>query len=166
MLTSATPTASGGCNLEWMRDYTLIWSCKGRNIVTGIEPNRSTTQVELTEGTIPLTTEMDGLVLSIESPVTLLFRTSLLLRQYRPRGKVPHGRPAPDPGLDIRHVKDKFHKVEETPWLAERLCRLTAERRAISNIDKSTNFDWLLFTKEKNGRRRTWCRCEHFCSHL
>lgn len=55
----------------------------------------------------------------------------MLIRQQRPRGRlpVPDTLPRQDPSLDIRHVKDKFTKTKDSPWLAERLGKSITERR-------------------------------------
>lgn len=77
------------------------------------------------------TTELDELQHLLESSVDLLYRLSILIRQQRPRGKLPlpDALPRQDPALDIRHVRDKFPKVQASAWLAERLGKAIAERR-------------------------------------
>ncbi|KAM5379505.1 hypothetical protein ACJZ2D_004013 [Fusarium nematophilum] len=45
---------------------------------------------------------------------------------------VQTGIPLQDATLDIRHVKDKFPKVKETEWLAERFGTAIAKRRGFT----------------------------------
>ncbi|CAG9987039.1 unnamed protein product [Clonostachys byssicola] len=56
----------------------------------------------------------------------------MLLRRDRPRGRThPHGTECPfsNPDPDIIHIKDKFPKLRETPWLADRLGTWITKRR-------------------------------------
>lgn len=80
----------------------------------------------------PVTTELDELLASIQASVDRLFRLSMLIRRSRPRGRQPTetGALGVDPSMDIRHVEDKFPKVKEAEWLAERLGMAIAKRRA------------------------------------
>ena len=86
----------------------------------------------------PVTTELDELLASIQASVDRLFRLSMLIRRSRPRGRLPTeaGALGVDPSMDIRHVKDKFPKVKETEWLAERLGIAIAKRRAFIRYRK------------------------------
>ena len=65
----------------------------------------------------------------------------MLIRRHRPTGRFPeasglqsHGY---DAALDIRHVKDKFPKLNGSLWLAERLGRAITERRAFISYRQS-----------------------------
>ncbi|KAI8663090.1 PX domain-containing protein [Fusarium sp. Ph1] len=80
----------------------------------------------------PVTTELDELLASIQASVDRLFRLSMLIRRSRPRGRqsTETGALGVDPSMDIRHVEDKFPKVKEAEWLAERLGMAIAKRRA------------------------------------
>ncbi|UPK94956.1 hypothetical protein LCI18_005891 [Fusarium solani-melongenae] len=94
-----------------------------------LDPLLSTPQSPVGE---PVTTELDELLSSIQASVDRLFRLSILIRRSRPRGRLSMetGAPGADPSMDIRHVKDKFPKVKEAGWLAERLGAAIAKRRA------------------------------------
>ncbi|RSM07311.1 hypothetical protein CDV31_008676 [Fusarium ambrosium] len=76
----------------------------------------------------PVTTELDELLSSIQASVDRLFRLSMLIRRSRNRARLSAETRAPS--MDIRHVKDKFPKLKETEWLAERLGTAIATRRA------------------------------------
>lgn len=112
-------------------------------ILTGDLPNRSNegefqhvpsnvSQASLLSNTPrPPTSELRELLLGLEASINRLFRLSMLIRRHRPRGRLPGETQLPeqDASIDIRHVKDKYAKVKESPWLAERLGRATAKRR-------------------------------------
>lgn len=100
-------------------------------IVIGEALNRKQSAIRTSGGEIPPTTESDELSLSIQSSINLLFRLSMLIRQQKPRGRLPmpDGSLRHDPDQDIRHIKDKFRKTKDTPWLAERLGRFISERQ-------------------------------------
>lgn len=55
----------------------------------------------------------------------------MLIRRNRPQGRLPTetGAQVVDATMDIRHIRDKFPKVKETGWLAERLGTAIAKRR-------------------------------------
>jgi hypothetical protein len=76
--------------------------------------------------------ELHELLLNMRTCVDHLFGLSMLLRRVRPRGRV---RPldafqsSTNSHRDIVTVIDKFPKLKQTPWLAERLGRATDQRR-------------------------------------
>ncbi|KAK1770845.1 hypothetical protein QBC33DRAFT_566309 [Phialemonium atrogriseum] len=116
---------------------------RAKLILTGDLPNRSNegefqhvpsnvSQASLLSNTPrPPTSELRELLLGLEASINRLFRLSMLIRRHRPRGRLPGEAQLPeqDASIDIRHVKDKYAKVKESPWLAERLGRATAKRR-------------------------------------
>jgi hypothetical protein len=79
-----------------------------------------------------LMTELTQLFLNIQSCITHLFELSVLIRRDRPRGRV---RPTGldkwdfDSGPDVTNVKDKFPKLKESPWLAQRMGNWIAQQR-------------------------------------
>ncbi|KAK8011179.1 hypothetical protein PG990_010144 [Apiospora arundinis] len=76
------------------------------------------------------TTELEKLLSNGTSAVKQLMRLSILLRRQRPRGRLPDlSTLNSDPSLDIRHVRDKFPKAAESPWLVKRLGTFNAQRR-------------------------------------
>lgn len=78
------------------------------------------------------TDELRELFLNLEASVTLLFDLSMLLRRYRPRGRV---RPLSvdfqleTASPDITNVGDKFPKAKDKPWLLQRLGNAVTLRR-------------------------------------
>ncbi|KAM0424423.1 hypothetical protein ACHAPT_010344 [Fusarium lateritium] len=106
-------------------------------IAAGARPNRTDEAREAFENSdggyeFTVTTELDELLSIIQASVDRLFRLSMLIRRSRPRGRLPAETEAPvaDTSMDTRHVKDKFPKVKEAEWLAERLGTAIAKRRA------------------------------------
>ncbi|KAI1122046.1 hypothetical protein F5Y10DRAFT_83158 [Nemania abortiva] len=80
----------------------------------------------------PPITELLKLLTNTKFSVGHLLRLSILIRRRRPRGRLPELDTLNlDPGLDIRHVKDKFPKTMQSAWLAERLGICMARRREI-----------------------------------
>lgn len=75
--------------------------------------------------------ELEELVLSIRSSVNHLFGLSILIRRQRPKGRLPtlssfsHLESSPD----IVNVTDKFPKVKQNRWLAQRLGNAITQRR-------------------------------------
>ncbi|KAK2030310.1 hypothetical protein LX32DRAFT_717282 [Colletotrichum zoysiae] len=75
------------------------------------------------------TTEINELFNNIQSCITHLFTLSTMLRQSHPRGFTLQQGPQSlqsDPGPLITNAKDKFPKLKQYPWLAERIGRRTA----------------------------------------
>jgi hypothetical protein len=106
---------------------------KASAIVTGDVQNRATYDSD-EFGSLhgPPITELEKLLSNIQFSVGHLLRLSILIRRRRPRGRLPELDTLNlDPGLDIRHVKDKFPKTTQSPWLAERLGICIARRREI-----------------------------------
>ncbi|EEU42727.1 uncharacterized protein NECHADRAFT_84262 [Fusarium vanettenii 77-13-4] len=118
-------------------DYRLRDGGPMRNsIAAGALPNRTDEASEIFENAdgddgFPVTTELDELLSGIQSSVDRLFRLSMLIRRKRPQGRLPTeiGAQVVDATMDIRHIKDKFPKVREAEWLAERLGTAIAKRR-------------------------------------
>lgn len=108
--------------MDTFKDYSSLGTFQ-------VDPLLSSPQSPVDE---PVTTELDELLSSIQASVDRLFRLSILIRRSRPLGGLPMetGAPGVDPSMDIRHVKDKFPKVKEAEWLAERLGAAIAKRRA------------------------------------
>ncbi|KAL0937806.1 uncharacterized protein CTRU02_207537 [Colletotrichum truncatum] len=78
------------------------------------------------------TTELAQLFLNIQSCITHLFTLSTLIRKDRPRGRIGRQRPqdsVPDPGPDIVNARDKFPKLKQRPWLAERIGTWVSKQR-------------------------------------
>lgn len=105
-------------------------------ILTGEQQNRKPTtrsseEVD-PESEGPAFDELQELLLNMKTCVDHLFGLSVLIRRLRPRGRV---RPlnafqtSTNSHRDIVTVKDKFPKVRQIPWLAQRLGRATDQRR-------------------------------------
>lgn len=80
----------------------------------------------------PPLTELTQLLINIQSCITHLFELSVLIRRDRPRGRTqPKGtdRWDLDPGPDITNVQDKFPKLKQSAWLAERMGTWIAQHR-------------------------------------
>ncbi|KAH8898865.1 hypothetical protein GQ53DRAFT_878085 [Thozetella sp. PMI_491] len=104
-----------------------------RGILTGDLPNR-TTAIAATDDGVPqgIKIELDELMLGVRSSITDLFRYSMFLRRQQPRGREAPSSgelPAPDAFLDVRHTTDKFQKLKDRPWLAERIGYAITQRR-------------------------------------
>lgn len=106
------------------------------NILTGEQQNRqpiteSSEQID-PEFEEPAFDELHELLLNMKTCVDHLFGLSMLIRRLRPRGRVrPLNafQPSTNSHRDIVTVTDKFPKVRQIPWLAERLGRATDQRR-------------------------------------
>ncbi|KAH0423237.1 hypothetical protein CcaCcLH18_12322 [Colletotrichum camelliae] len=129
--------------LERLRDAVT----RASEIVAQIKPNRTVdllSKNEIAKLTAKLvngdglerakdgTTELAELFFNIRSCITNLFALSALIRQDRPRGREQrqgHARTPNDAGPDITNVKDKFPKLRQRPWLAERIGKRIAQQR-------------------------------------
>lgn len=83
--------------------------------------------VELTQ------TELGELLLTIQRGISHLFTLSMLIRRDRPRGRArvqDLQRSSENPAPDINHVKAKFPKLKDNPWLADRIGYWTTQQRA------------------------------------
>lgn len=105
-------------------------------ILTGEQQNRrpSTESSEEVDPEIeePAFDELHELLLNMKTCVDHLFGLSMLIRRLRPRGRVRTlnvFQPSTNSHRDIVTVTDKFPKVRQIPWLAERLGRATDQRR-------------------------------------
>ncbi|KAK1986723.1 hypothetical protein LZ30DRAFT_253565 [Colletotrichum cereale] len=77
------------------------------------------------------TTEINELFNNVQSCITYLFTLSTLLRRSHPRGRTSQQGPQSsqsDPGPLITNAKDKFPKLKQSPWLAERIGQRTARQ--------------------------------------
>ncbi|KAK2003846.1 hypothetical protein LX36DRAFT_565467 [Colletotrichum falcatum] len=77
------------------------------------------------------TTEINELFNNIQSCITYLFTLSTLLRRSHPRGRTSQQgpqTPQSDPGPLVTNAKDKFPKLKQSPWLAERIGQRTARQ--------------------------------------
>ena len=75
--------------------------------------------------------EIQGLVLNIDSCIDHLFRLSMLMRRLRPRGRtrdLNSFAPSRD-SLDSVTVTDKFPRVRQSKWLAQKLGDSISQRR-------------------------------------
>ncbi|KAK2045201.1 hypothetical protein LZ31DRAFT_553491 [Colletotrichum somersetense] len=109
-------------------------------IALGNIPNRTTKIIEYSAGTVArsiderdhdFTTEINELFKNIQSCITHLFTLSTLLRRSYPRGRTSQHGPQSlqsDPGPLATNAKDKFPKLKQYPWLAERIGRRTARQ--------------------------------------
>ncbi|KAF3797426.1 hypothetical protein GCG54_00009399 [Colletotrichum gloeosporioides] len=122
---------------------------RASEIVAGIKPNRTTDSLlsddQITKLTTQLinehelertqngTTELAELFFNIRSCIANLFTLSTLIRQDRPRGRLQCQSPLlhtqNDAGPDITNVKDKFPKLRQRPWLAERIGKRISQQR-------------------------------------
>lgn len=108
------------------------------NILDGSAPNRSGSPVPTVSGSTSVseaqvTTELDELVFGVHSAISHLFGLSMLVRRQRPRGRLPvldNFTPV-ESSPDISHITDKFPKMKNTPWLAQRLGNQVTRRREI-----------------------------------
>jgi hypothetical protein len=70
------------------------------------------------------TTELSELFLNVQSCISNLFTLSMLIRRDRPRGRIRHhtlNSEREDAGPDITNVQDKFPKLKQSIWLAQRI---------------------------------------------
>ncbi|KAK6224814.1 ankyrin repeat protein [Colletotrichum tabaci] len=76
-------------------------------------------------------TEIDELFDNIRSCITHLFTLSTLLRRSHPRGRIARQGPQysqSDPRPFITNAQDKFPKLKQSPWLAERIGQRNARQ--------------------------------------
>lgn len=100
-----------------------------KQVVEILNPDRQSQNMEA--ATLP-TTELTQLFLNIQSCIGHLFSLSVLIRRDRPRGRTQRTgteRLVVDPGPDITNVKDKFPKLKQSPWLAERMGTWITQQR-------------------------------------
>ncbi|KDN72354.1 hypothetical protein CSUB01_00037 [Colletotrichum sublineola] len=114
-------------------------------IALGNMPNRTTSPATAEEiikhsvGTVKstdkrdhdFTTEINELFNNIQSCITYLFTLSTLLRRSHPRGRTSQQgsqSSQSDPRPFITNAKDKFPKLKQSPWLAERIGQRTARQ--------------------------------------
>lgn len=77
-------------------------------------------------------TELSELFLNAQSCITNLFTLSMLIRRDRPRGRIQHhslNSERGDAGHDITNVQDKFPKLKQSIWLAQRIGSSIMEQR-------------------------------------
>ncbi|WDK17628.1 hypothetical protein CGRA01v4_08911 [Colletotrichum graminicola] len=119
---------------------------RANEIALGNIPNRTTSPATAEEiikysvGTVVgsiderdrgFTTEINELFSNIQSCITYLFTLSTLLRRSHPRGRTSQQGPQSsqsDPGPLVTNAKDKFPKLKQYPWLAERIGQRTARQ--------------------------------------
>ncbi|KAK1596935.1 uncharacterized protein LY79DRAFT_600893 [Colletotrichum navitas] len=119
---------------------------RANEIALGNIPNRTTSPATTEEiikysvGTVVrsiderdhgFTTEINELFSNIQSCITYLFTLSTLLRRSHPRGRTSQQGPQSsqsDPGPFVTNAKDKFPKLKQHPWLAERIGQRTARQ--------------------------------------
>lgn len=78
------------------------------------------------------TTELAELFINIRYCITHLFTLSTLIRRDRPGGRTGRHATQPaesDAGPDITYTKDKFPKLRQSPWLAERIGKCINQQR-------------------------------------
>ncbi|KAK1971922.1 hypothetical protein LY78DRAFT_708822 [Colletotrichum sublineola] len=118
---------------------------RANEIALGNMPNRTTSPATAEEiikhsvGTVKstdkrdhdFTTEINELFNNIQSCITYLFTLSTLLRRSHPRGRTSQQgsqSSQSDPRPFITNAKDKFPKLKQSPWLAERIGQRTARQ--------------------------------------
>ncbi|KAK2008317.1 hypothetical protein LZ32DRAFT_459989 [Colletotrichum eremochloae] len=118
---------------------------RANEIALGNMPNRTTSPATAEEiikhsvGTVEstdkrdhdFTTEINELFNNIQSCITYLFTLSTLLRRSHPRGRTSQQgsqSSQSDPRPFITNAKDKFPKLKQSPWLAERIGQRTARQ--------------------------------------
>ncbi|OHW97580.1 hypothetical protein CSPAE12_03633 [Colletotrichum incanum] len=103
------------------------------------------------------TMEINELFNNIRSCITYLFTLSTLLRRSHPRGRTSRQGPQDsqsDPRPFITNAKDKFPKLKQSPWLADRIGQRTARqidyiryrqnhRRNLARVDAELSQDEL-----------------------
>lgn len=78
------------------------------------------------------TTELSELFLNAQSCITNLFTLSMLIRRDRPGGRIQHHglqSQLGDAGPDITTVQDKFPKLKQNIWLAQRIGSSVMQQR-------------------------------------
>ncbi|KAM5378123.1 hypothetical protein ACJZ2D_004581 [Fusarium nematophilum] len=105
------------------------------NILSGRLPNRRTEEYP-PQGTDPKagadefpTSELQQLLLNLSSSLNHLFGLSVLIRRMRPKGRIRGLDDAPENPRDVVTVTDKFPRVRQRTWLAQRLGNAIGQRR-------------------------------------
>lgn len=126
---SRRPVSINVSNLT--RDFSV------QQIIAGVNQNR---KAQSTPGAIDEpTSELEQLLANLRSSIDHLFSLSTLLRRMRPKGRLPKLTDfvPSETSPDIKHVEDKFPKVRQSPWLAQRLGNAITKRRLIIQYRQS-----------------------------
>lgn len=78
-------------------------------------------------------------MMNLHCSIDHLFSLSTLIRRMRPKGRLPEldGFAPCETSPDIKHVEDKFPKIRQSIWLAQRLGNSITKRRLIIQYRQS-----------------------------